>query len=138
MLGLRLDFHHLGLAVKDDAVALRWLEALGYRCGEKVFDPLQNVHLRLCTSPSHPTVEIVQPPMEGGSPVDGIVSRFNEMIYHTCYEVDDAARVVAEVKGRGLPLVTIMKPTPALLFGGRHVSFYRVKGFGIVELLEPS
>ena len=133
-----LTFHHLGLAVRDDGPALTTLGALGYTPGERVFDPLQNVHVRLCTAPDRPTVEIVQPGPDGRSPVDGVISRFNEMIYHTCYETEDLEQTLAGLRGLSLRVLTLAARQPAVLFGGRHVSFHRVQGFGILELLERS
>lgn len=141
MTAARLDgltFHHMGLAVKDDGPALTMLGALGYSAGERVLDPLQNVYVRLCTARDRPTVEIVQPGPGERSPVDGIISRFNEMIYHTCYETQDLAQTLAGLQAAGLRVLTLAPRQPAVLFGGRHVSFYRVQGFGILELLEGS
>jgi methylmalonyl-CoA/ethylmalonyl-CoA epimerase len=133
-----LAFHHMGLAVRDDAAALTTLGALGYAPGERVLDPLQNVYVRLCTAPDKPTVEIVQPGPEDRSPIDGILSRYNEMIYHTCYETLDLEGDLASLGALGLKLQTLAPRRPAVLFGGRHVSFYRIQGFGIIELLEAS
>jgi hypothetical protein len=130
-------FHHMGLAVKDDSAALILLGALGYTWGERVFDPRQNVNLRLCTAPGRPSVEIVQPGAEGPSPVDGMISSYNAMIYHTCYETGDLTATLTEMKRLGLRFVRISPPTPAVLFGGRRVSFYKVQGVGIIEFLEP-
>lgn len=132
-----LKFHHLGLAVKDDGPALVYLGALGYRLGERIFDPIQNVYVRLCIAAGRPTVELVQPGDSGPSPVDALISRFNEMIYHTCYETSEPALAVVEgLKGLGLRIITLSPPQPAVLFGGRRVSFHRIQGVGIVELLE--
>jgi len=39
----------MGLAVKQEKDALAMLESLNYSIGERIYDPLQNVHLRLCT-----------------------------------------------------------------------------------------
>jgi methylmalonyl-CoA/ethylmalonyl-CoA epimerase len=133
-----LAFHHLGLAVKDDTAALVFLSGLGYAPGERLYDPLQNVFVRLCVAQGRPTVEIVQPGEQGASPVDSVVARFNEMIYHTCYEVEDLDAVLAEMKALGLRVQALGERKPAILFAGRHVSFHRIQGVGIVELLEPS
>src|SRR5262245_10705299 len=130
-----LDFHHLGLAVKDDGPALAFLSALGYQPLDRVFDPVQNVHVRLCVGEGRPTVELVQPGPSGVSPVDHVISRFNEMIYHTCYATSDAAATVAAWKAEGLKVQTLSPPRPAVLFAGRPVSFYRIPGVGIIELL---
>jgi hypothetical protein len=132
-----LIFNHLGLAVKDDQAALTMLGAMGYEAGERIHDPIQNVYVRLCTAEKFPTVEIVQPGGgEGKSPVDGVISKYNQMIYHTCYETADLDATLAELRGLGLQVMTLSQRQPAVLFGGRHVSFHMVQGVGIIELLE--
>ena len=56
--------------------------------------------------------------------------------YHTCYETPDLTRTLQGIEQVGLRLMTLSERTPAVLFGGRHVSFYKVFGWGIIELLE--
>lgn len=131
-----LTFHHFGLAVKQDKEALIMLEALGYMPGERIHDPLQNVYVRLCTASDRPTIEIVQPGDEGKSPLDAIISKYNELIYHTCYETPALAKTLASIEAAGLRCMTLSERKPAVLFGGRHVSFYKIFGWGILELLE--
>ena len=43
-----LRFHHMGLAVRSEETANRFLTEMDYRCGPIVYDPEQNVHLRMC------------------------------------------------------------------------------------------
>lgn len=131
-----LDFHHYGLAVKDDKTALTMLEALGYMPGTRIFDPQQNVYVRLCRAPLQPSVEIVQPGDEGQSPVDNIIAKHNELIYHTCYETPDLRDTLATFEKIGIRAVPLGERKPAVLFNGRHVSFYHIRGWGIIELLE--
>lgn len=133
-----LKFHHFGLAVRRPDEALKLLGLLGYQPGEAVFDPEQNVHLQLCTHASHPAVEIIWP---GGSsgPVDKLVRRHESgIIYHLCYETNDLAAALAGLDQAGLQALCISPPKPALLFGGRKVSFHNVIGLGLVEILEPA
>ncbi|MEZ0262658.1 MAG: VOC family protein [Alphaproteobacteria bacterium] len=133
-----LKFHHLGLAVRNDKEALTMLDALGYTPHERVFDPHQNVYVRLCTAEGQPAIEIVQPGETDKSPIDPLISKYNELIYHTCYETPDLATTLQEIEGSGLRYMTIAERKPAALFGGRHVSFHKVFGWGILELLERS
>lgn len=135
-IGLR--FHHHGLAVVDDTTALTFLRLLGYTPGERVHDPIQNVTVRLCTSPNHPTVEIVQPGPDGPSPVDALLRRNPSSLYHTCYETPDLGVTMAILEEAGLAPFALTERAPAVLFGGRHVSFYQVAGWGMIELLEDS
>ncbi|MDD9899954.1 MAG: VOC family protein [Alphaproteobacteria bacterium] len=132
-----LTFHHLGLAVKKEDDALTMLRLQGYATGEKIFDPLQNVHVRLCTSADMPAVEIVSPPESGESPIDALIAQGSRM-YHICYETPDLGKSLAVLEDAGLRCVPLAERKPAVLFGGRHVSFYNIPGFTIIELLEET
>ena len=137
MNSLGLVFHHFGLAVRKPEPSIAWLTALGYRIGETVFDPVQNVHLILCPHDEQPAVEIIYPG-PGPGPVDGLVQRHaSGIIYHTCYETTDLPATLAHLETAGLRIVCVSPPKPALLFGGRPVSFYNVVGLGLIEILEP-
>ena len=129
-----LSFHHLGLAVKKEDDALIFLGGLGYEAGKQVYDELQNVHLRLCTLQDSPSVELVTPG-HGPGPLTPIFKRHNELIYHTCYETDDREASLVAFENSGLRVLAVVEPKPAILFGGREVSFHTVLGFGLVELL---
>ena len=131
-----LRFSHFGLAVRQDKDALVMLESLGYTIGDRIYDPLQSVYVRLCTNAEHPGVEILQPGDEGKSPVDSIISKYNELIYHTCYETPDLVKTLEDFETVGLRCMALSERKPAVLFGGRHVSFYKIFGWGIIELLE--
>ena len=56
-----LTFHHMGLALKKEDEALKFLSCLGYQQGEQVYDPEQKVHLRICSASNSPSVELVTP-----------------------------------------------------------------------------
>jgi len=131
-----LIFHHFGLAVRQPADAIAWLTALGYRIGETVFDPGQNVHLILCECDQQPAVEIIYPG-NGPGPVDAMVRRHaSGIIYHAGYETRNLAATLAHLESAGLRAICVASPQPAPLFGGRPVSFYQVAGMGLIEILE--
>jgi hypothetical protein len=131
-----LTFHHFGLAVRRPLEAVTFLSALGYRIGEPVFDPLQNINLMMCDHDDQPGVEIIYPGTEPG-PVDKLIERHaSGIIYHLCYFTDDLAKSLKHFEDAGLRPLCISSPKPALLFGGRKVSFYNVKGIGLIEILE--
>ena len=134
---LGLEFHHLGLAVRTPDAARRFLAALGYRLGEALFDPEQNVVLALCTHPHMPDVEIIHPGDGGKSPVDRLAARHESgIVYHVCYTSADLAGSLAAMEREGLRVLCVSAPRPAVLFGGRNVSFYMVDGMGLIEILE--
>lgn len=130
-----LAFHHHGLALRRDRDALGFLETLGYALGPQLHDPVQDVRLRLCMHPSLPTVEIVMPGNAPG-PLEPILARGDATLYHTCYEVDDRQTVLEKFDDAGARIIDVLPPTPAILFGGRCVSFHTILGFGLIELLD--
>jgi hypothetical protein len=134
--GFGLAFHHLGLAVKTEAAAISFLDGNGYACGERIYDPEQNVNLRMCTSSAGPWVELITPG-EGDGPLTPILKRYDQLFYHSCYEVADRTASLAALREAGLRVLPVADAKPSLLFGGRQVSFYNIAGFGLVELLEP-
>jgi methylmalonyl-CoA/ethylmalonyl-CoA epimerase len=104
--------------------------------GESVLDRGQNVHLMLCTHETEPEIEIIWPGDSQG-PIDGLTQRHPAgIIYHICYATDDLAAALAALEKAGLRVVCVSPPKPALLFGGRKVSFYNVIGIGLIEILE--
>jgi len=130
-----LAFHHHGLALQNDGDAIVFLASLGYNAGPVVHDRIQDVRLRLCTHRTMPTVEIVMPGDAPG-PLANILKRHEQLLYHSCYEVSSRERVLAMWEDANLRLFEVLPPTPAILFGGRKVSFHTVMGFGLVELLD--
>ena len=126
-------FHHLGLAVPQPDPAFRFLGTLGYAAGAQTFDPLQNVNLAMRHHGQMPDVEVIWPG-DGPSPIDQMIKRGN-MIYHMCFETDDAARSIAAMEADGLRVFSLGAPKPARLFGGVPVSFHRVDGVGLVEFI---
>jgi hypothetical protein len=133
MQGFGLRFHHLGLAVPAPEPAFAFLEALRYQPGAQTFDPLQNVNLAMRHHASMPDVEVIWPG-DGPSPIDQMIKRGN-MIYHMCFETDDAAASLAAMEEAGHRVFSLGEPKPARLFGGVPVSFHRIDGFGLIEFI---
>ena len=132
-----VKFHHLGLALRDETRALVFLSQLGYDTGKKIYDQEQNVYVRLCTASGQPAVEVVMPG-EGKTPLDPFLKLQPEMLYHTCYEVDDINNFLNGLRAANVSTAVIAPPKPAILFDNRLVSFHHIRGYGIVELLEAT
>ena len=119
--------------MKDFSSALIFFKNLGYIHTNPLIDELQNVELILCTSENFPTVELVKP-INDKSPVVNYLNKYNEMIYHICYEVGNIENV-----NKLFPNTRVVcrsKPKPAILFDNRLVSFYYINDVGLVELLQ--
>ncbi len=134
-----LSFHHLGLAVQDPQAAAHFLTGLGYRIGPMMFDPLQNVHLGMCTHDGMPDVEIITP-ADAKGPLDKLLSTHRDgLVYHMCYTSKDLARSLDALESDGdLRLFTVSPPKEAVLFGGKRVSFYMVAGVGLIEIIDEA
>jgi hypothetical protein len=83
-----------------------------------------------------PAIEIIYPTEKPG-PLASILKSNVSMIYHICYESRSRERSLRSLEAAGNRIVMISPPQPAVLFGGRRVSFYVVAGFGVIEILEP-
>jgi len=130
-----LRFHHLGLATRDADETSRMLHAMGYTLAESLFDPLQNVNLIWCEHDTMPAIEVVYPADSPG-PLGSYLAEFSEMVYHLCYVADDIQAAVASIRAIGARVLPVAPPKPAVLFDGRQVGFYLVKGLGLIEILE--
>lgn len=131
-----LRLHHFGLAARDPARAEAFLAAQGFTCEHNVYDPLQDVFLRWCERSESTPVEIVTPSQNDG-PLARVLSQQGSSFYHLCYEVDwPLDEAVLKIREAGMRIITVRPAMPAVLFGGRCVSFHVIQGFGLVELLE--
>ena len=134
---LGLHFHHLGLAVEGPELAKTFLQAIGYTLGMPVNDPQQRVNLIMCHHDTMPSVEIIYR-QDSAGPLDHLLARNrNGLIYHLGYLTEDLDRALELMEeGLGLRVLCLSDPRPAVLFGGKHVSFYEIEGFGMIEIIE--
>ena len=83
-------------------------------------------------------MEVVSPgPGENGV-LGKILAAQGTSFYHLCFEIDESTdETLSRLAKEGIRAVTVRQRLPAVLFGGRDVSFHMVHGFGLVEFLEP-
>jgi len=130
-----LTFHHFGLAVERPGSAVRFLAGLGYRIGSVVHDPHQNVNLIWGESEAMPAVEIIFPADTPG-PLDELLRRNKELVYHLCFVSENVEESLKQMRDAGHRVVGVVPPKPAPLFHEELVSFYLVRGFGLIEIIE--
>ena len=134
-----LSFHHLGLATKRFESATIFLKGLQYHIPKLVYDKEQNVNLALCTHAKQPDIELIcEPDNSRHHPLVGILENRDSMLYHTCYFSNNPDESILKMKDDGLRLSIISKPKPAILFSNRLVSFYYVRGFGLLEVIDTN
>lgn len=130
-----LKFHHLGLAVSKPELATDFVLAMGYMIVNTVYDPNQNVNLSMYIHPTEPAIEIIWPG-ESIGPIHDLTTRHpSGVVYHICYETENLEVALAKMQQTGIKALCISPPKPAPLFGNRPVSFYNVRGFGLIEIL---
>lgn len=137
MIDFGLQFHHLGLAVRKQSAAVKFLSGMGYNIGESLYDPNQLVNLLMCTHESQPDVEVIYP-AESTGPLDNILQSNNALIYHTCYQSKDIEGSIGQLKASGIRVVPISDKKSAPLFDNRKVAFFYIEGFGLIEILEDA
>lgn len=132
---MELTFHHIGIATKNILKAIEVYKKLGYSLqNDKTFhDPIQKVKICFMEMENHPLIELIEP-AEKESPVQNILKKMGSTPYHTCYEIENINDFTPTAKEN--KFVQILKPTPAVAFEGRRISFYYNKEIGIIELLE--
>jgi Glyoxalase/Bleomycin resistance protein/Dioxygenase superfamily len=129
-----LEFHHFGLAVRSPEAAFRYLDDLGYRAGNTCYDPLQKVNLAMRHHDRMPDVEVIWPGVEP-SPIDSMLEKNDSLIYHLCYTSEDVEGSLAALEQSGSEVFPLGFAQPALLFDGMEVSFYRITGVGVIEII---
>lgn len=132
-----MKFHHLGLLTKNPEKAIIFLTHLKYKVGPRIFDSEQNASLYFCTSRNMPNIELIVP-AENNQKLQKLFVNFDDLIYHTCYITPSIDKTLQSLKAKGISLITVVKPVPAVLFGGKKVSFYYASGIGLIELLEQA
>lgn len=131
-----IHFHHLGLLTDQPAATATALTFLGYRVADPVYDPLQDVELRMAEGHSEfARIEVITP-RSRDSALAKLVTRRGACVYHSCFSVQDVHATLSSLAGLGLRIITVSAPKPAVLFGGKQVSFHSIEGLGLVEFID--
>lgn len=128
-----LEFHHVGVACRDvDAEAER-LAALGYVPEHPEFlDPVQGVRGLFMTGQS-PRLELLEP-LHGAA--DGVLAPWLKQgikLYHLAYLTPDLATEIERLRRARAKLM--VKPVPAVAFGGREIAFLMLANGILIELI---
>jgi len=128
-----LKFHHLGLATDNPSLTLKILKNIGYKPIKTRSNKNYNVKNIICSSKSHPTIEIVAK-MGGKSPIDNIVKKNKNLVYHICYSSKNLKKTLNMMKKKKLSIVKISNSYLSP-FEGVDASFFFLRGIGIIEIM---
>ncbi len=127
--------HHYGFATKSlDKSAKEFLK-LGYSTTSNIIrDEIQGVDLLFIKNKSDHLIELVAP-IEGiNGPVSDILKRSGSGFYHVCYEVIDLDKSLSYLSQNRF--IVVLKPTPAIAFDNRIISFLYNSNLGLIEILQ--
>jgi methylmalonyl-CoA/ethylmalonyl-CoA epimerase len=127
-----MKIDHLGIAVRSISDSLRFYrEALGLELSgtEEVND--QGVRVALLPV-GESRIELLEPFSED-TPVGRFIARRGEGLHHICYEVDDLASKLADLRSRG---VRLLEGYPRRGAEGKLVAFLHPSHGVLVELVE--
>ena len=127
---------HLGIAVHSISGALAFYrDALGLDVAGTETVPDQGVHVTLLPV-GEARIELLEP-VSGETPVGKFIARRGEGLHHICYEVDDLASKLDDLRSRG---VRLLEGYPRLGAEGKLVAFlHPASAHGVlVELVEKA
>ncbi|MED3660792.1 methylmalonyl-CoA epimerase [Ureibacillus sp. FSL K6-8385] len=127
---------HIGIAVKNlDETVKYYTEVLGLKLERIEEVPTQNVRVAFIDA-GNVHIELLEPLSEEGAIYNHIQKR-GEGIQHVCFSVDNIRETMAELKEKGVRLLSD-EPIPAA--GGAQACFIHPKNsFGVLyELYEKS
>ena len=124
-----MKLHHLGFATNDIENSRRFvMDSFSVKRKKgPVWDDRLKANLLLFHIAEGPSIEIVSGPAVNTFIEKGV------RLYHHCYEVENINTSISKLKNSGASV--FVKPTPAILFENRLVSFL-MSPIGIIELLE--
>ena len=127
---------HVGYAVQEIESAVASFLSLGYcRCETEVEDRERGVRVLFLRDPGGVKIELIAP-LDENSPVSNWLQKNGNSPYHICYESDDLAVDIAELRKKSF--IPLGSPSPALALEGRRVMFLYGKHTGLIELAETN
>ena len=130
---INMEFHHIGIAVKDISKTAEIYVKGGFMRSEVTFDPIQNVNICWLTKEGMPTIELLAP-VDETSPINKILEKNGVTPYHICYTVPNIVVAVLDLKK--LKYVVVSNPVKAPAINNSKVAFLFNKNIGLIELVE--
>ena len=123
---------HIGYAVKDIEKAAALYVNGGWTLSDIFEEKVQNTKIAFLTRPDMVTIELVSP-LEGESPVDHILEKNGNALYHICYEVDDIMQALEALYEEGFN--PLFMPIESVAMGNRKICYLYNINVGIIEIV---
>ena len=135
-----LRFHHIGIATPGIKGTADYYVNAGYSISDTIYDSEQNVSVAFLEKEGMPKIELVEPGQSltesSNHPVNRIIEKSGVTPYHVCYETENMASSIYELKKKKYLLLT--KPTDAAAMNNRKICFLYNQNVGLIELLEKT
>ena len=129
-----MTIDHIGYAVKNIDKARKRFEDLGFDFDDMVTDDSRHLYIQFGIKDGY-KIELVSP-MDGGSPVDGILGAVGSTPYHICYRSDDMKADIEKLQNQRYKV--IIPEAKAIALDGRNVVFMMNRDIGLIEIVEAS
>ena len=129
-----MKIHHIGYCVRDIIKSKSELEKIGFiSFCPPCKDDDRKVNIQFMKN-DEIVIELVSPTGEEKSPIDGILEKIGDTVYHICYETKNISNEIEKLKKDKYVVVT--KPEQAAAINGNNVAFLYKKNVGLIELVE--
>ena len=125
--------HHFGFLVKNIRKSVETFQIFGYEFDKEItFDDIRKAEICFLKKNGE-RIELVAPHPE--SDLFPLLKKYNNTIYHICYETDDLDTAIQCLKGKGFLLFKEKQAAPAISVTA-EVAFLMHINLGIVELIQ--
>jgi methylmalonyl-CoA/ethylmalonyl-CoA epimerase len=126
-----MKFHHIGFLTENINNTFNEFKVLNYKKEKKLFvDNVFNVKIQFIKSQTS-IIELIKPNKSNIGLINML--RNKNYAYHFAYKVKNIDDTIIKLKKK---FKLIMKPTSAIAFNNKRVSFFKIKNGFIIELIE--
>lgn len=126
-----MKFHHIGFLTENIDNTFNEFQVLNYKKEKKLFvDKIFNVKIQFIKSQTS-IIELIKP-NKSNIGLNNMLRNKN-YAYHFAYKVKNIDNTVFKLEKK---FKLIMKPTTAVAFNNKRVSFLKIKNGFIIELIE--
>jgi len=130
---LQLKIHHFGFATKNIIKSKEKFELLGFKSGSLIFDKIQQVNILFLSKDDHYKIELIEGINEN-SPVNNIISKVGNSLYHICYEVPNIEEAIKHLRTQSF--IVRQEPVTAVALNNKKIAWLYNPHMGLIELVE--
>ena len=127
-----MKIHHIGIACKNISATI---EKKYKNCeySQEFYDENQGVKIVFVTTIDNQKIELIESIIDN-SPVSKMLKERDEVVYHSCYTIDNINNAMSSLKNQNFIQVSDIINAPAL--ENKKIFFLYNASVGLIELLE--